>query len=281
MIAGDCIGYGMKDGRLLFIADVPRGLACACVCARCGRPLVARKGSIRRHHFAHVEVTKCRGAVESVLHSLAKELLAESQVFVVPSYQFVKERRTKTGEIVRHEALVAKGGIVDIHNVRVEEAEGDFVPDIVIETGSKSLIVEVAVTHKVERAKLRRMRRRELPAVEIRLDPSDSLLSRESLKRKLQCDLTSKVWLFHPAQRAAERVFVSKFRDVLTRRRAKVRQSMNPDRFAIRSFSADRLSFAAGSAYDRTAEEFRRKYRRYPTMEECLRLWPHLWRREP
>ena len=278
MIADDHTGYGMRDGKLLFIADVPRGLTCGCICARCRGTLVAKKGSIRRHHFAHFEVTSCHGAAESVLHSLAKELIAELDVIVIPPYEFVKQRKTKTGALVQHQALVAKGGDVPIHNVRVEENEGDFVPDIIIESGPKSLIVEVAVTHKVARAKLRKIRRRNLPTIEIRLDPSDSFLSRESLKNKLQRDLTSKVWLFHPAQREEERMFFSKLRDVRTRYRTKLHQTRpTPSRFAVAS-SVQPPSY---NEYDRTAEEFYRTYHRYPTMEECLQLWPDLWKPEP
>src|SRR5688572_23182955 len=106
MIADDQIGYGMKGGQLLFIANVPRGLVCGCVCYRCGQPLVAKKGSIRRHHFAHHEATDCHGAAESVLHSLAKKLIAELTVFEIPAYDLDMQRRKKTGEIVRHQARV-------------------------------------------------------------------------------------------------------------------------------------------------------------------------------
>ena len=278
MIIDDYIGYGMRDGKLLFIADVPRGLACRCVCARCRQTLIAKKGPIRQHHFAHLKVTSCHGATESVLHLLAKELIAELDVLVIPQYMFVKQRKTKTGALVQHQAPVAKGGDVRIHNVRVEENESGFVPDIIIESGSKSLIVEVAVTHKVARVKLRRIRRRNLPAIEIRLDPSDSFHSREILKDKLRRDLTSKVWLFHPDQRKAERVFFSKFRDVLAQDRTKLRQSTKPSRFPVPASLAVRTSLQPPlSEYDRTAEEFHRTHHRYPTMEECLQLWPDLW----
>jgi hypothetical protein len=272
----------MRDGKLLFIADAPRGLACGCVCASCRKALVAKKGSKRRHHFAHVEVTNCRGAAESALHLLAKDLLAELDLFLVPQYVFIKTRKTKSGALVQHEALVAKGGKVRINSVRVEQNESDFVPDIIIEFGSKSLIVEVAVTHKVARAKLRRIRRRNLPAIEIRLDPRDSFLSRESLKAKLQRDLASKVWLFHPAQREAERAFFSKLRTVLANDRTPERQTrwyVAPKDHTQRRVFAARSSLQPPlSEYDRTQDEFHRKYHRYPTMEECLRLWPQLWK---
>jgi hypothetical protein len=199
-------------------------------------------------------------------------------VLTIPQYEFVKRRRTKTGELVQHDALVAKGGNVRIDNVRIEVSESGFVPDIIIESGSKSLIVEVAVTHKVARAKLRRIRAHNLPAIEITLVPCDSLLSRESLRGKLQADLKSKAWLFHPEQREAERAFISKFRDVLASRRKTFHRSTNLTRFPGPSPLASRTSLQPPlSAYDRKAEEFHRTHHRYPTMEECLQRWPHLW----
>ena len=207
MIADTHTGYGVRDGRLLFIADVERGLACGCVCARCGKKLVAKKGKERQPHFAHFEVANCQGAAESVLHLLAKELIAELDAIQVPPCKFVGKRKTKAGYLVRHEAPVSEGGKVRINNVRIEEKEGSFVPDIIIEYApKKSIIVEIAVTHKVERAKLRRIRRRNLPAIEIRLDTSDSFLSRESLKIKLQRHLASRCGYFiRPSARQSVR----------------------------------------------------------------------------
>jgi len=282
VIADYRTGYGMRDGKLLFIADVPRGLACGCVCVRCRKTLVAKKGSKRQHHFAHFRVSNCLGAAESVLHSLAKELLAESDMFLVPPYEFVRQRKTKTGRPVQHRALVAKGGNVVIENVRVEERESDFVPDIIIESGSKSLIVEVAVTHRVSRAKLRRIRHRNLPAIEIRLATSDSFLSRELLKNKLQRDLASKVWLFHPDQRQEEGIFFSKLRDELAYDRTQLHRSTRPRRFEDDPASLQPQSYnmqpPSYDKYDRPQEEFHRKHGRYATMDECLQLWPHLWK---
>jgi hypothetical protein len=281
MITGDCTGYGKRDGKLLFIADVTSGLACGCVCARCGKPLVAKKGSVRRHHFAHFEITNCQGAAESALHILAKELLAEMDSFTVPPYNFVRQRKTRIGVPVRHQAVVANGEQFPILKVRVEEHEGDFVPDIIIESGSKALILEVAVTHRVTPAKLRKIRRRNLPAIEIRLDARDSMLPREALKMKLQQDLASKVWLFHPGQREPERLFASMFRAALARGRIKaplLSVSALPSRPMMRSSPEVRaMPQADWRECNRAGEQFQRKYGRYPTVEECQKLWPHLF----
>lgn len=278
----DRVGYGMRDGRLLFIADVPRGLACGCVCVGCGRPLIAKKGPVRRRHFAHREITDCRGAPETVLHRLSKELLAELDELMIPSYEFKILRKLRTGRVVYHEASVAKGGRVRVDRVLVEVSEEGFVPDVIVESGSRRLFVEVAVSHKVTRLKLRRMRRRDLSVIEITLEPSDSLLARDELKAKLQSDLDSKTWLFHPAQREEERVFRTMWRDAraLDRMWSTMPYSRSatpgptPRRSATLLHSQPPLS-----EYDRTAEEFREAHGRYPNVDECLSRWPHLWKR--
>jgi len=169
---------------------------------------------------------------------------------------------------------------VPVHNVKVEEREEGFVPDVIIESNSKALIVEVAVSHKVGRAKLRRLRKRSLPAIEITLDPSDSLLPRDLLKAKLQGDLKSKAWLFHPAQREAERSFLSKWRNAIDedRTRSAIPSGTHKSTSAILRSKFFSNTPPPLSEYDRTANEFHRAHGRYPTTEECLKLWPHLWK---
>jgi hypothetical protein len=277
----DRAAYGVRDGKPLFIEDVPRGLACDCVCACCGRPLIAKKGFERRHHFAHLEIADCRGAPESVLHLLAKELLAGLHWLMIPSYEFRWQRKTKAGTLVEHQAIVATEERVRIHSVKVEESEEGFVPDIIIESDSALLIVEVVVSNRVTRTKLRKMRKRNLRVIEIRLDPADSFLARGVLNAKLQCDLASKVWLFHPDQREAERMCLSKWRDAIARDRKwspiPFPRSLAHTPAASRSESPSRPQPTLDK-YDQVMDEFHRTHGRYPTVDECLRLWPRLWK---
>ncbi|HEY1173967.1 MAG TPA: hypothetical protein VGH19_21560 [Verrucomicrobiae bacterium] len=70
------IQYAIRDGRLVEVKDVERGLDCNCVCAGCGGSLIARKGEHRIHHFSHANIgTPC--SEESVLHILSKRILRE------------------------------------------------------------------------------------------------------------------------------------------------------------------------------------------------------------
>lgn len=47
-------GVNKLTGELKHISEVSSGQKCNCICAACLQPFEARKGTRRRHHFAHV-----------------------------------------------------------------------------------------------------------------------------------------------------------------------------------------------------------------------------------
>ena len=70
------IPYALRNGQLVHVDGVESGAACGCVCPglKCGAPMVARKGTVRRHHFAHATG---KGCGESAMHRVAKFLLTD------------------------------------------------------------------------------------------------------------------------------------------------------------------------------------------------------------
>jgi hypothetical protein len=306
MLERDVIGYGLKNGRLTHVEEVDRGIACGCVCVACKSPLVARKGKVRKHHFAHHVSTACDGGPETALHLLAKELFQEMETVKLPPYLFSKTGTlSKSGDLYtyRPDKVPAKGGVVTIDSVSVEVRDDGFVPDIVLSSRGRQLIVEIAVTSAVDRRKLRRLRKRGLPAIEIQLDRHDALLSREELKERLIGDTTSKVWLFHPNQRTAEREF---FRQMRERNKAERDLAIStPHRTATKPVLASppaqsstrmpassekvrkylltalesRLRYPSSGAparltqyYEQLIDDFRRTHNRFPTLDECLAM---------
>lgn len=69
------IAFALKAGELVDVSNVERGLKCDCICAKCGTPLLARKGKIKKHHFAHYNSEECVGAFETTLHLADKSIL--------------------------------------------------------------------------------------------------------------------------------------------------------------------------------------------------------------
>lgn len=272
---GDHVAYGVQAGRLVFISEVQRGLACDCTCVQCGRPLVARKGDVRQHHFAHHEATECGGGAETILHLLAKEMFGQFSTLSIPPYRLTLKRKTPSGVTVRKDFAVCRGGAIGIQGVETERLEAGVRPDIVVLSGKKRLLIEIAVTHKVGRGKLRRLRRLNLPAIEIRLSPEDAFLPREKLRAKLQLDLESKFWLFHPEQRHGEREFLASLRSARRAERARPWKAFAPSR--QKTISRPRpfhdRSELSPAEYDRRTERFFAEHGRYPTLEECKVLW--------
>ena len=67
------IPFAERRGQLVHVSTVPRGLKCGCVCPVCKETVVARKGEVMSHHFAHYRRGTC--SPETVLHYLGKRLL--------------------------------------------------------------------------------------------------------------------------------------------------------------------------------------------------------------
>lgn len=276
--------YAKHNGILIHVSEASRGASCGCVCVVCGGFLIAKKGRLRTHHFAHFKETNCIGAAETILHMLSKELIQEMGSIVIPPYHFQKRRKLKNGLEVSHDESVANGGEVMIDRVDLETSEAGFVPDVILHSGSKKLIIEIAVSNKVKREKLRRIRNSGLPAIEISLNEEDAFLLREELKAKLRDDLSSKKWLFHPKQREAERNYLSKLRDAIRKYRLRTQDGKVSRRIEKEfpqlsySYSYTNNSYEYRN-FDREFYEFHQKHGRLPTNEECLRIWPYIYKK--
>lgn len=61
-------GVNKLTGELKHISEVPSGQKCNCICAACLQPFEARKGTRRRHHFAHVSNYECMYASEVAIY---------------------------------------------------------------------------------------------------------------------------------------------------------------------------------------------------------------------
>jgi hypothetical protein len=76
----DCdLTYALdSEGKLVNIEQAESGIKCNCICPACKKPLVAKKGKEREHHFAHSSGNNCEHAYETMLHYLAKEKFQEA-----------------------------------------------------------------------------------------------------------------------------------------------------------------------------------------------------------
>jgi competence CoiA-like predicted nuclease len=148
--------YGLRENELLTIEDVESGLACNCVCPACKKQLIARKGAIKSHHFAHYKSEDCLSGLETALHKLSKEIISKSKTFTTPILHYPNTHYEVFEETE-----------IPIENVKLETKVGEFIPDIVIETKGKKLLIEIVVSNPVSWQKLQRIKTENLPTIEI------------------------------------------------------------------------------------------------------------------
>lgn len=149
----------LKNGNLISIDEVEviSGKDCGCFCPVCNSQLIARKGSERVHHFAHYKSYECENYGESMLHLLAKKILKENKCIMIPSFS------VKTGNYSERKK-------VKFEKISVERDFKDIKPDIIAWKNSSSFcFIEIAVTHKVDDEKLKKIKEYNISTLEIDL----------------------------------------------------------------------------------------------------------------
>ena len=148
--------YGLKDNELVSIDEVESGLSCNCICPACEKQLIARKGEIKIHHFAHYKSSDCLGGLETALHKLCKEIIAESKTFTTPTVYYPNTNYEIFEEIE-----------IPIDKITLEKKLSGIIPDIVIESKGKKLLIEIVVNNPVDWQKTQKIKSENLAAIEI------------------------------------------------------------------------------------------------------------------
>jgi hypothetical protein len=213
-MAGDAqLVFALRHGHLISIDEVGRGRQADCRCPACGASLIAKKGPEVSHHFAHEGGQSCEGAVETALHLLAKHLICSpGATLSLPVYEIMSKVKRGSEARVISEAVPGVGGKTCRVDRGRQEAQFDgFRADAVISVSSGSdsvrqMIVEIAVTNRCSKQKIRRIAATGIPAIEIDLRKfsQGASLSVAALQSHLLQPGSVK-WLFHPHQVATRK----------------------------------------------------------------------------
>ncbi len=197
--------YGLRDDKLLTIEDVESGLKCNCVCPTCKKRLIARKGEIKEHHFAHDKGDDCGQGVETAIHIISKEFIKDAKYFTTPPIYYPNTK-----------VVIINESQVPIESVTLESKVGSIVPDIVITSvAGKQLLVEITVTHKVDYRKYQKIRSMKFSAVEVlaghlmrrMYSEKKYFLTDKDYKTALIEESTHKKWINNPrAENLVERI---------------------------------------------------------------------------
>lgn len=201
------------DGTWKHVDEVPNGKGSGCTCPKCGRPLVAKNHCVEKtNHFAHAPGGDCGYQGESLLHRVAKEIIR-------------KERRVTLPALVLNEGwfdgltLVATDTI-DFDQVVIERAQERIRPDVTAMKGTRTLFIEIAVTHAVDTAKRERLRQIGTAAIEISLRALHGRTVSLGEVKKAVLFSSARKWLFNETlenKLSAEKALLEKYGDLLPR----------------------------------------------------------------
>jgi hypothetical protein len=184
--------YGRRpDGSLVRVDEVPRGLACNCVCPApdCAQPLIASKGKAVTHHFRHaIASVGCGSGAETSAHIWAKEVLEREKAIWLPAIEGTYHDVTVTTHPKQRFRFDA---------VRLETRMGELVPDVVLSKGDRELIVEVQVTHACDPAKIAMLEAAGVSALEVDLKAYRTSTDEEAV-RKAILSTAPRRWLVNP-----------------------------------------------------------------------------------
>jgi len=184
------IPFGLKDGRLVHVDDVERGLQCGCACPGCEAPLIARHGEKNIHHFSHANSASCEGAYETSLHLAAKEVLEEELHIVLPAV---------TARLENNRAPVEFAPQKDypIDSIELERKLGATIPDAIAIIAGYKLAIEIKVTHGIDDDKLSRIRQEGVSTLEIDLSDLPRDLNKDLIRFHVVESVERKVWIYN------------------------------------------------------------------------------------
>lgn len=190
------LAFGLRDGVQVSITDVERGAACGCVCPACGAPLIAHKGDILVHHFAHAGAGEgCGVGAETNAHLWAKQELASALWIRLPPVEAAAEGLHRR---------IHQGCDFQFASAELEKHAGEIVPDVQLTAADgRRLIVEVYVTHACDPEKIARIQAGGVSAIEVDLSPWRLSQDADAIARALLTEAPRR-WLFNPAITRAE-----------------------------------------------------------------------------
>lgn len=205
--------YALKDSKMVSIDDVESGLKCQCRCPACGGKLVAKKGNILMHHFAHYSLTTCEYGYETSLNMAAKDILSKEKKFFIPPVY------AKFPNCYKKSELISGAKMIKIEYVELEKLSDDVIPDVVIYTGGKKLFIKIHTMHTITIEKRQEIHDSNISMIEIDLSKQGRIISVEELSKILLNDSAEKTWVYN----ALEKEIIQKFISAADKYRATLR----------------------------------------------------------
>lgn len=201
VLLGNYFALEMNTKEVRHINDVVSGFECNCICSECNERLIARKGKVREHHFAHAASSVKTGGGscqygESLIHILGKQVIKEATQFFLPKQSYkdcnIRENIDAKDKIFRQiVALNLREGSYTVIEEEMDE-KSRFIPDIKIisnkDIGSGNQIwIEIKRTHGIEKCKAEYIIKNEIPTIEVDLSDDSIFEEINSVEELKEC----------------------------------------------------------------------------------------------
>lgn len=191
----------LSDDRLVGPDEVPRGQACNCVCPGCEHPVIAKHGTEKVWHFAHAKTSDCASAYEKSVHELAKQMLSERKVILVPNLLVTVGARDAFGRTIHEQEAIFKSRLVKLDSCICGKTLGGVTPDVFGTTNGREVLVEITVFHRLMPDKRDRLQETRKASFEIDLSLFKTVqATRELLEQELFENPNNRRWISHPRQ---------------------------------------------------------------------------------
>ncbi|GDY26420.1 hypothetical protein AHAT_23100 [Agarivorans sp. Toyoura001] len=188
--------FGEKGGQIVHIRDVERGLDCNCVCPGCGSTLIAKKGEVNIHHFAHYD-SNGENCNESILHKLSKQIIQNNRYVVAPEIELSCQGTDLAGR-AHQRAFTDNAYKLLFKEVIVEQACGDFRPDLTCIAEREKVHIEVVVTNDISPEKLEKVVESGISMIVIDMSGHNSMEDMDTLEKAVLYEAPRR-WAYHPA----------------------------------------------------------------------------------
>jgi hypothetical protein len=237
------IGYGIKNGQLVHVDDVSRGLDCNSACPSCGGKLIAKKGDSNIHHFAHHDGDSDHCG-ESVLHKVSKEIiLAQKQLFTPSTLIEVSENNILGESIVASHTHSSREYLFD--QVSLEQSEEGFKPDVTAEYCQRKVFIEIKVSHGVSEEKLAKVRELGIPMIEIDMSGYNAMDNLNKLTAGVIKD-APRHWVYHPKHEELKFFLKSQLEEKFAYRNGELRKIL----IGLNGTKSEMLSFILSDTLD-------------------------------
>lgn len=155
---------------------------------------------------------------ETLLHRKAKEIFEKRLQIQLPDMPIEVEATFPNGKRIKNKGLLPCP-FLSLESVTLEKHLGPIKPDILAKPittygwSAPHLIVEVTVTNSIDEERIERLRRTNLPVLEIDISRMGGTVNEAEFERLIVEEKAGKRWLYHPTAKKIERMTTSQWSD--------------------------------------------------------------------